>query len=111
MIGSVCTDDDDHLFFNYLYNVSKQCLSEEKGLSDDCTNRVLKSLDLDPKQVEHCIDDSFERFGDWGSYNLFLSEDRVHAMDIGIQMNPSLAINSQLYHGDWNPDSIFRAIC
>lgn len=80
-------------------------------MTDRCANDVLESLEIDPQMVEVCVNGSFAVKGDWDSYNYLLGDDREYQIGIGVQMNPSLAINGHQYHGDLNADKIFRSIC
>ena len=71
----------------------------------------MDQLEIDKEEVEYCIDNTFEDEGDWQSYNHALREDREHANDLGIQLNPSVAINGHPYTGAMTGEEIFKAIC
>ena len=57
------------------------------------------------------MDLSFVPKGDWQGNNSLLFEDRSHAIDLGITLNPSLTINSQPFRGKLNGEEIFKSIC
>ena len=72
MIGEMKDEADDHLFFNYLYNVYYECLQAQMKVEDECAARVMRMLDIDHDAVEDCIANSFVQHGNWDSYNLIL---------------------------------------
>ena len=45
------------------------------------------------------------------SFNKMLWEDREAATDVGVTLNPSITINSQMYHGEMKGEEIFKSIC
>lgn len=83
-IGEMNDEQDDHLFFNYLYNVSFQCLQRHMKVTDMCAGRVMEELGIEHDVIEQCIENSFVQPGDWRSFNMLLQEDREHANDLGI---------------------------
>jgi len=54
-IGEMEDEFDDHLFFNYLYNIHFTCLDHHKELKTECANRQMKDLGLSVDNIEKCI--------------------------------------------------------
>ena len=54
-IGEMEDEFDDHLFFNYLYNMHFTCLNNDRELTDHCANRQMKNLGLPVDKIEKCI--------------------------------------------------------
>lgn len=71
----------------------------------------MTELGISVDVVNDCIAKSFEDEGDYSSYNDMLYDDREAAIDLGIQLNPSLTINSQIYNGPMKGEEIFKSIC
>jgi len=77
-------ESDDHLFFNYLFNVHLGCLQVERELTKECAEKRMTHLGIDTERVNFCINDSFDEKGDYTSYNELLEEDRENANSLGI---------------------------
>ena len=45
--------------------------------TEDCSNKVLRDLDIDHKLIDKCINDSFVISGDYQSDNKILAEDAL----------------------------------
>ena len=104
VVGDSYTDEDEHIFFNYLYNMSVECLQKRFTLSGHCSHTVMKELGIEIHKVDQCIKDSFAVPADRNSYNLMFEKDRHSANKLGIVTTPAIAVNSQPYHGDLDAD-------
>ena len=87
------------------------CLNKTMELTDQCAEEIMTELGIDVSAIQKCMRVSFDDYGDWDSYNELLYRDRQHANDIGISLNPSLAINGHPYTGNMRGEDIFSAIC
>ena len=76
IIGDLRDESDDHIFFNYLYNMHFMCLNKTMELTDDCAEEVMRELDIDVAAIQACMRVSFDDYGDWDSYNELLYRDR-----------------------------------
>ena len=84
VIGEWEDEFDDHLFFNYLYNIHFTCLAGELKITNQCAEKQMANLGISVDVVNDCMVKSFEDEGDYSSYNNMLYDDRVAATDLGI---------------------------
>ena len=49
-------ESDDHLFFNYLFNVHLGCLQMDRAITKKCAERRMENLKIDVERVNYCID-------------------------------------------------------
>lgn len=59
--------------------------------------------------LNECVSKSFER--DTESDNIILSQDRMWAKNVGLELHPSIVINGRVYYGDVNGKELAYAIC
>ena len=111
MLADTADETDMKHVFNYLFNVHYSCLETEYVVTDECATKVMEQLELPVEDIEECVDMSFEFPDDMQSENDILRMDRDSAVDMGIQLNPSLTINGKIYHGKLRGDKIFESIC
>ena len=104
-------DNDEHMFFNYLYNFKVECVETRGRFGIHCSHRIMKEVGIKPEEVEICLQESFDTSEDWQSENKLLRSDRQHANELGVTQIPALAINSHLYRGEMDGDEIFQSIC
>ena len=71
----------------------------------------MDAVKIQKDKVKKCMDDSFNVPGDWTSYNNMLALDRELITDLGVQMNPSITINSHPYTGEMKGEKVFAEIC
>ena len=97
-------EKDNVRFFNYLFNVRLACLQVQKQITKECAEEQITKLGIDLEYVNWCMDTSFDTAGDYTSYNEILDEDRESATLLGVQTNPTVAINGHIYHGSMDPN-------
>ena len=93
-IGDLKEEWDDHKYFNYLFNMHFECLSRDFRLEDECAEKVMFDLGIEVEKIKNCMRTSFDVEDDWNSYNDLFEWDREAANDLGIQLSPTLTINS-----------------
>ena len=111
VIGDKRNDDDEHVFFNYLYNMKKECLEKKGTIKESCSRNVMWELEIDWSKVEKCMNHSFTDVEERGEDNILLQRDRLHANELGVHQVPALAINSHRYRGEMKGEDIFQSIC
>lgn len=110
-------------FFNYMYIVRKECFrghslfgykSEETvniEMMKECALHQVKQVGQDPRDVETCVEESFQIPGNNKTDNYLLNGDKLLAEIYGISIHPAVTINGQIYRGDLTGYDVFRAIC
>ena len=99
---------DSHEIFNYLYNMQTFCLEVERELTKTCSELMMRNLQIPVNEVVECVKSSES---EWSDENRLLQSDRDIANELGITMNPSLTINSKVYHGRMQAADIFSELC
>lgn len=66
--------DGNAQWFNYILRFRESCINPNKTLdfTDDCANKILKSLDISSIFIENCINSTFMKKGDFNSNNTYL---------------------------------------
>lgn len=55
--------EDEHIWFNYVYNTRFSCLEVEGTVTTECSNSVLDLLGIDKKAIEDCSRRSNTNYG------------------------------------------------
>lgn len=71
----------------------------------------MKEVNLNPLEIEKCVNNSFETPGNYQSDNKLLKEDRFWQNLMSVHKHPAITINNHTYSGDFNAIDITRAIC
>lgn len=79
--------------------------------SKENSDRGFDFLDIDPEEIEKCVNNSFDVPGNFQSDNRILREDRAWQNLQQIHTHPAISINNQTYKGDFNGKDIARALC
>jgi hypothetical protein len=96
--------------FKYL----EQCFVDDglqaKSLEDcyDWTTVKINGVE-EVDNLNDCVNKSFEK--DIESDNIILHQDRVWATSVGLQLHPSIVINSKVFYGDITGQNLAFAIC
>lgn len=68
-------------------------------------------MKIDHEEIEKCVNNSFERPGDYQSENKILKEDRDWTYREQIHKHPVISINNHTYQGDFTGRDIAIALC
>ena len=107
------------LFWNYMTKFYEKCILEKKNFNQKCSNNVMDLVQLDKKEIDRCIFDSFigtsfdKQKEDYYKIlkNKILDDEFEMRKRNYIIRVPSLLINGRLYDGSWRPENVFDALC
>lgn len=88
-------------WWNYVYFYSKTCLRNlEEVNNEECSERIMKEMDLDVELIQKCVKDSFAGADFELDDNKLLREEQALFHDQGIQTWPWLIVNGAHFIGD-----------
>lgn len=98
-------------WFKYTITFLDTCSTTET-FNKDCSYGVMKTLNLDSKAVDDCVNSAQRRAGSSRSTKIDLFEDdNKFSKQIGVVMHPSISINNITFRGEINGMSVFKGIC
>ena len=87
----------------------------EYQVVEDCSQKVMKEVDIDRNVIQQCFEESFVKTGNkidpLRDDNNLLKEERRTFVKNGIQFWPSVTLNNENYKGNLLGQSIFEATC
>lgn len=100
-------------WWDYMKKFDSECI--EYQVVDDCSQKVMKDVNIDRKVIQQCFNESFDKTGDQvdplKNDNKLLKEERITFVKNGIQFWPSVTLNNENYKGNLIGESIFEATC
>ncbi|CAD8109004.1 unnamed protein product [Paramecium sonneborni] len=98
---------DKNKWWNYVLKYSQLCLDSSNSISNVCYNDVLQALQIDPKKIETCYNDSFLGLNHELDDNILLSQEYQKSQQLQIYFWPILYINNVRYRGNLTIESYF----
>ena len=103
------------LWWNYMMKFDSECIDIQVVV--DCSNKIMKELNIDLVKVNACYEGSFvkknknyevdEDIDD----NLILMNETRAIRQMGIQFWPTVTINNASYKGNIEGKNVFEAVC
>ncbi|XP_041010612.1 vacuolar-sorting receptor 3-like [Juglans microcarpa x Juglans regia] len=98
------------VWWDYVTDFQIRCPMKEKRYNKDCADGVIKSLDLDTKNIEKCMGDP-----NADSENHVLKEEQDAQVGKGsrgdVTILPTLVVNNRQYRGKLAKSAVLKAIC
>ncbi len=103
------------LWWNYMKKFDSSC-NIELQVVEDCTNNLMKSLNIDTNKIKKCFNESFITSENSEvnvniDDNKILRNERNLFLQNGIQFWPSVSINNDSFKGNIEGEQIFEAVC
>ena len=101
--------NDEGKWWAYIAEFHRECYNE---VTEDCSRNAHKRLELDWKDTQNCVDDSFLGSGDqYKQKNKIFEDEKDYYQKYGPSFFPGLVINNRTYMGVLDPENVFQAIC
>lgn len=98
------------LWWDYVTDFAIRCPMKEKKYNEECSNQVIKSLDVDLKKIENCVGDPSADVD-----NPVLKAEQDAQIGKGtrgdVTILPTLVINNRQYRGKLDKVAVLKAIC
>lgn len=99
-------------WFQYMSQYDPKCPYQDGAKMDDCFKKGMKNLKFTPKEIDECVNLSFEGPNELLDDNWRLRKQRTFFKRRGIQIWPSIVLNGFLYRGNVLPvTNVYEAIC
>lgn len=99
-------------FFKYLDDCFVEDGTQATSLEEcyDWSTVIINGIE-EVRNIDLCVQGSFEAFDSFQSDNALLRKDRLWANELHLQFHPSITINNKTYTGDVQGQELALAIC
>lgn len=96
------------MYFEYISRAHEVCGTR---LTRECSELVMKNLQIDQEIVEKCVLDTFEGGDPSVDDNSVLRESAALWNEYGTFLYPAIVINDMTFRGRLNPENVYEAVC